>query len=116
MGARAHLRPHPRRPPHPHGVYVTWLGPQDHQGEDAPVLADTPVVSAFDYDGTRRWTLSAGQLPFFGREGARLGGLPYCTVTEDVVSLYCGPWFVVVEDPRMPSLGPLQHTQPPERR
>ncbi|MGF1467772.1 MAG: hypothetical protein ACFCGT_16735 [Sandaracinaceae bacterium] len=94
------------------GVYVDWRGPVDDDDEDLPVSPDSVVTSAYAYDGSLRWTLHAKDFPFFGRDGARLGGLPYTSSVDGVVHFRSGPWFCVLSDADAPTLGPLQRTPP----
>ncbi len=92
-------------------VFVAWAGPEDASGQELPVVASTPQVSAYELRGRLLWTLTAEEVPFFAREGARSGGVVSVSlVAGGDVRLGSGPWFCVVEDVLTPRLGPLQHT------
>lgn len=92
------------------GVLVAWAGPEDDHGDALVVGSDTPQLSCYSLDGAGRWTLDAGELPFFGREGTRLGGVVGVSLVEGRIRLGSGPWYCLVEALEAPTLGRLRHT------
>lgn len=95
------------------GLYITWSVTEWGAKVDLAPSADTPMISAIAWDGTIRWTLAVGELPFFDKEGARGRGLAYVTTREGQILARSGPWFCTLEDEGdRARLGPLQHTTP----
>lgn len=90
-------------------VLVCWGAEAD--GEDEPGLRrEGAAMSAFDYLGSLRWTITGGDLPYFGREETRAGG--WCSVSRVLDSdrtwlrIGSGGWYCELLDLSVPRLGP----------
>lgn len=95
----------------PAGLFVAWAGPVDDEGEDLDADPETPMISAYRWDGPLRWTVLAGELPFYDREGARGRGIATIGGTEGDWKVRSGPWYCVLHDHGdHATLGPSRHT------
>jgi hypothetical protein len=95
----------------PAGLFVAWAGPVGDDGEDLDVAPDTPMISAYQWDGTLRWTVLAGELPFYGREGARGRGIATISGVEGDWVVRSGPWYGALHDHGgHATMGPARHT------
>lgn len=92
-------------------LYVAWSGARWGAEPALDVAPGIPMISAFALDGTPRWTLTAGELPFYDHPRARGRGLAYLARIDGRILARSGPWFCeLIDEGDRGVLGPLCNT------